>query len=174
MPQPTRDEAIATLEEGYRAYTGLMANVGDEAMTSPATIGGGDWSAKDLLGHLTWWEEIALATLEEWRSGRRPWIEEVFRSGGDAGDRVNAEDLDRKAPMTVADVRALAADVHGTLIAKLAAIADQRWRERAPYPAEQRTRLGVLLGSVLGAPKRPFGHAWAHLPDLEAFVATLG
>ncbi len=29
----------------------------------------------------------------------------------------------------------------------------------------------MLLGSVMGAPKRPFGHAFAHLPDLEAFVS---
>jgi hypothetical protein len=31
-----------------------------------------------------------------------------------------------------------------------------------------------LLGSILGAPKLPFGHAAAHLPDLEAFVTALG
>jgi len=29
-----------------------------------------------------------------------------------------------------------------------------------------------MLGSITGAPDRPFGHAWAHLADLEAYVAA--
>jgi hypothetical protein len=36
-----------------------------------ATITGGYWSAKDLVGHLTSWEEHALGALAAWRRGER-------------------------------------------------------------------------------------------------------
>jgi hypothetical protein len=52
-------------------------------------------------------------------------------------------------------------------------MADQEWEARAFYPTERRDRLALLLGSITGAPGQPFGHAFAHVPDLEAFVSSL-
>lgn len=78
MAVPTRPAAVQTLEEGHRAIRRLLAEMSEEELIRPGTIGGGSWSAKDLLGHLTSWEEIALASLHEWRRGERPGIENVF------------------------------------------------------------------------------------------------
>ena len=50
---------------------------------------------------------------------------------------------------------------------------DDEWTARVPYDAERRRTLAGLLGSIAGAPQRPFGHAFAHIPDLEAFVSSL-
>ncbi len=93
MTIPTRDEAIRTLDEGHRGVRDLMALLSDDDLVEPATIGGGDWSAKDLLGHLTTWEEIALASLDEWRRGERPGIEDVF-----AIEAMTDEEWTGKAP----------------------------------------------------------------------------
>src|SRR5919202_3203667 len=46
----SRDDAIARLERGQMALLSLFGNLTSEQMTRPKTIGGGDWSAKDLLG----------------------------------------------------------------------------------------------------------------------------
>ncbi|MBI2238645.1 MAG: maleylpyruvate isomerase N-terminal domain-containing protein [Actinobacteria bacterium] len=171
MTIPTRDEAIRTLDEGHRAVGDLMARLSDDDLVKPATIGGGEWSAKDLLGHLTSWEEIALASLDEWRRGERPGIEDVFRA--EDVDRINAENVGRKAAVPADRVRSEAARVHRELVAAIDRMADDEWRSKAPYETERRTTLAALLGSILGAPKRPFGHAFAHLPGLEAYVTYL-
>lgn len=171
MAVPTRPAAVQTLEEGHGAIRRLLAEMSEEELIRPGTIGGGSWSAKDLLGHLTTWEEIALASLDEWRRGERPGIEDVFRA--EDVDRINAENVGRKAAVSADRVRSEAARVHRELVAAIDRMADDEWRSKAPYETERRTTLAALLGSILGAPQRPFGHAFAHLPDLEAYVASL-
>ena len=52
-------------------------------------------------------------------------------------------------------------------------VGPEEWEGKAFYETERRTRLGTLLCAVTGAPKRPFGHAFAHLSDLEAYVSSL-
>ncbi len=169
----SRAEAIATLEDGHGRVRDLLAGRPERKLTRAGTIGGGDWSAKDLIAHLCWWEEIALRSLEEWRAGGRPWIEEVFVGGAEGIDRINAEDMERKTALSLQQVRSLAEDVHRRLVTAIRDTGDEQWTAKARYEAPRRDRLGELLGSVLGAPKRPFGHAFAHLPDLQAFVASL-
>ena len=88
----TRDEALAMLEDGQQKVDALVAQLSDEEQERPATIGGGDWSAKDLLGHIARWNEIAIEALGSWRKGERPEIEDVW---GDGVDRLNAQNYER-------------------------------------------------------------------------------
>jgi Mycothiol maleylpyruvate isomerase N-terminal domain len=168
----TRADAIRELKDGHLAIAELFDRLTWDQVTRSATIGDGDWSALDLAGHIAFWEEIALATVSEWRQGVRPRVEEVFAEGGGV-DRVNAEDVERKRALPAADGLARAANTYGELVTEIEALSDREWKAKAPYPTEHRRRLGELLGSVLGAPKRPFGHPFAHLPDLEAYVASV-
>lgn len=171
VPVPGRDEAIRTLDEGHRAVGALVRELSVDAWIRPATIGGGDWSAKDLVAHLTEWERYALQTLDEWRRGVRPWVEFLFEAGG--VDQQNAEAVARERDRPLGEVRTLAERVHRELLLELELLGDEEWRAKAAYLGERRRTLGALLGSVLGAPGQPFGHAFAHLPDLEAYVRSL-
>ena len=67
-----RAEAVTLLEEGHKALQAVFARLSADEMTRPATIGTGAWSAKDLLGHIAFWEELATETVAAWRAGRRP------------------------------------------------------------------------------------------------------
>lgn len=167
----TRGEAIATLEEGHRLAGELFEGLSDDQLSKPATIGD-DWSAKDLLGHIASWEEYSLRALDEWRRGERPWIEDVFRTRGGV-DRANAEAVVAKAAMPAAEARAAAEASSRALVEAIRSMSDEEWNAKASHETERRTRLGNFLGSITGAPKRPFGHAFAHQPDLEAYVASL-
>ena len=173
MALPTRDRAVDVLEEGRAAVGGLYDSLADDQAARPATIGGGDWSAKDLVAHLETWEAIALQTLEEWRDGVLPSIEETFAKGSDGVDALNAERHEAKLALTTSEVRAQAAQTHRQLLEEIRHMDDEEWASKAFYQTERRRRLGEVLSAILGAPKRPFGHAFAHIPDLQAYVDSV-
>ena len=95
------------------------------------------------------------------------------RRASDGVDALNAERVQAKRGLSLDEVRIQAADTHRELIEELSHMGDDEWTAKAFYETERRTTLGNLLGSITGAAKRPFGHAFAHLPDLEAYVASL-
>ncbi|MEA2684537.1 MAG: hypothetical protein QOK05_2865 [Chloroflexota bacterium] len=167
----SREEALATLEEGRARVDALVAVMPDEDFERPRTIGGGDWSARDLVCHLAHWEELAQAAADDWRAGKEPAIEAVFRN--QTVDDINAENDARSRDLSAEQVRERAARAHAAITGTIALMSDEEWSQKAPYEAERRRTLGILLASILGAPKQGFGHAFAHIPDLEAYAASL-
>ncbi len=167
MANISREEAIATLEEGRSAIADRLAKLSEDELGTAGTLG--EWSAADLVGHLALWERFALESLASWRERRKPSIEDVFAR--DSVDEVNAEDVQRNRSRPPAEVRGEADDVHRRLLEELRSMGDDEWNQRVFYPSERRQTLRELLGSVLGAPKRPFGHAFAHVEDLDAYLA---
>lgn len=173
MTLPSRDEAIRTLEEGRATLDDLFGRLSDDLAGRPATIGDGEWSAKDLVGHIETWEAIALQTIQEWRDGVVPSIEETFAKGTDGVDALNEARYEAKRSLTSSEIRAQAAQTHRELLEEIRHMDDAEWTAKAFYETERRRRLGELLAGVLGAPKRPFGHAFAHIPDLRAYVESV-
>ena len=178
MSLAKRSEAVETLRQGQAAVDALLTALSPAEMERSATIGDGDWSAKDLIGHLASWEGLALLSLKEWRRGEIPWVErpEGPFSAPATGkvDAFNARAVAEQAALTLDEVRTRARATHRELIGAIEAMTDQEWTATASYPTpnNRRRRLGTLLGSITAAPQRPFGHAFAHVPDLEAFVRS--
>jgi hypothetical protein len=166
---PSREDALAVLEQGEAEMRSLLARLSEPQLIRPATIGGGDWSAKDLIGHIAFWEEIALVTLEAWLRGMRPPIAETFAPGG--VDELNAWNQERKHDWSLERVRSDSEATHGRLISGIERMTDRDWALARPFEGDEPDELGTELGGVLGAPGKPFGHVSAHLPDLSAYVA---
>jgi len=172
MPHVRRDEASAILRDGQERLDDLLGGMSEGDLVRPATIGGGDWSAKDLIGHMALWEEIALVTIEAWLGGRKPRIEEAFTAGDT--DALNAWNHERKRGWPAERVLADSGEAHGRLLSSIDGMTDQDWATPRPFEGDgEKQDLGSELGGVLGAPGRAFGHAFAHLPDLEAYVRSL-
>jgi hypothetical protein len=171
--QPTREEALAVLDEHRGRLLELLARVPEAERATPG-IGGGEWSVKDLVGHLAFWEELAVDAVEAWRREERPLVADYFDAGQEGIDAANAENHRRKASWDYEEVRTDADAVHDRLVAMIGEMSDEEWRRKAPYPTERRKTMVSLLGSIVGAPAGSFAHASAHLPDLEAFVSSLG
>jgi hypothetical protein len=174
VTQPSRNEAVTILDEGQGLLRHVLVGLTEEQLVEPRTIGGGDWSAKDLIGHLETWERLALIALDEWRLGRRPTIEDTLASPTGVDDLIAAKVEQKRAhPLEV--VQGDADTTHVELTEEIKRMSDQEWSAKASYEtlSNRRHRLGSLLGSILGAPQRPFGHAFAHLPDLESYVTSL-
>jgi hypothetical protein len=157
----------------------LLSTLTDDQLTLARTIGDGDWSAKDLIGHIAAWEDVALRSLREFQGGGTPWVETeggpFSGPGTENVDLFNARAVAENQRRSVEEVRTRADRTHTELIGAIRGLTDEQWTARASYSTEmdRRRRLVTLLGSVLGAPQRPFGHAFAHLPDLQTYVESL-
>ena len=164
----SREEAVAILEEGHRALAELFARLDDAAFSRPNAIGSGrEWSAKDLAGHLGVWETLAIQTIDEVGRGEPPAVEGWFNEP-DAGDRVNAEGIERFRDATPAQARERFESLHTQVVAAILATGDEGWA--AAYPNDEDPTLGDRVGSLLGAEDGRFRHALAHLDDLRAYV----
>jgi hypothetical protein len=168
MPPLSRAEAMAVLESGQTELDALFDRLDHEALGRPATIGGGEWAAKDLMGHIAFWEELALNAIDASRAGRKPRVEEFADT-----DAANAHNHAITAPQSVTDVRARAASTHQALLAVLHGLTEEQWLARPTYAGAKDDTLAELLGGILSAPTRPFGHAWAHLEDLARYVESV-
>lgn len=145
----------------------LLDRLDEDSFVRRGTIGGGEWSAKDLAGHLADWEEYALRTLGEWRSGLRPWFEDIDT------DPVNDEAISRHLDEPAAGVRRRGAELNERLCSSLADVSEAEWTSPTFYETDRPRSLGEILGAVLGGPDGDFRHADAHLGALRDYVSAL-
>jgi DinB superfamily len=162
---PSRRRAIALVDRGMREVFRLYDALPVRAR-STVGVGGGEWSPKDLLGHLESWQEYALEALDAWDEGHGPAIDAVIWSTSTS--TLNRDAVARKAARRPADQRRRAQATHERLLGRLEAMSDARWRR--PGTSRGRTPVGARLGVLLGGPSGPFLHAEAHLRELRAFV----
>jgi hypothetical protein len=170
MARVARAEAIATLEAGQVELDALFGRLSADDMVRPATIGGGAWSARDLLGHIAFWEELALEALADWRAGRRPATEGISDEGAPGTDAANARNQERTVRQSLDEVRQRADSAHRTLMEAIGSMSDDEWDAAPPYPKPHVATLGELLGGATAGPDGAFRHAYAHLADLRACV----
>jgi hypothetical protein len=159
-----RAAAIELLREQRAVTLELLARLPTRARTTPG-LDGGEWSPKDLLGHLESWERHALDALAAWARDEPAPIDRAFRTM--SLHEINRREVERKARRSLRSVVDGAATTHDELLDAIAAIDDARWA--APPTSRGRKPLGHRLGQILvGA--GPFGHDAAHRPSVERFV----
>ena len=105
---------LATLDADWMGFRESYAGLPDAALTEPGVTG--SWSVRDLIAHVTWWEEEALRHLPLILDGGRPPRYSVTYGGIDA---FNAQMTERKADFSLDEVRAEFAETHRRLVAYL-------------------------------------------------------
>ena len=108
----TRDQLLARIETAWEAFHSSYAELSDECLREPGVVG--DWSVKDLVAHVSWWEEEALTHLPHIMAGGRPPRYSVAYGGIDAFNALMAE---RKQELSLGTVLAQADDTHRRLLA---------------------------------------------------------
>jgi hypothetical protein len=164
----SRDDAVRLLEEQHAELAALFAELDEDAFVRRGTIGGGDWSAKDLAAHMGIWEAFAVEAMDAFGRGERPAFEDRFADPG-GGDRVNDEGVRRFLDTPASDVLARFEDLHRRVIAAIGSTSDEAWTADYPFDPDDET-LGDRIGSLLGSDDGGFTHDSAHLPDLRAYV----
>jgi len=106
-----KQQVIDKLEQAWAAFQQSYAGLTDEQMVAPGVTG--DWSVKDLLAHVSWWEEEALKHLPHILQGKRPPRYSVVYGGIDA---FNAQMTELKARLSLAEVLSQLDQTHQRLI----------------------------------------------------------
>src|SRR5258705_2354997 len=65
-----RQQLLKQLDKRWTAFKESYAGLSDSQMTLPGVTG--NWSVKDIVAHVTWWEEEALKHLPLIITGGRP------------------------------------------------------------------------------------------------------
>ncbi len=126
-----RSQLLQKLDTAWAQITESYAGLSESELTEGAVTG--DWSVKDLLAHVTTWEEEALKYLPLILAGERPPRYSVTYGGIDA---FNALMTERTRDLSLADVRGRFEETHRRLVAFIQGASpeqifrDERFRRR--------------------------------------------
>ena len=106
-----RAQLLGRIDRAWNSLRESYAGLSDsELLESGAT---GSWSVRDIIAHVTWWEEEALKHLPGILSGERPPRYSVAYGGIDA---FNAMMTEKRRGLSLPDVLAQRDEVHRRLI----------------------------------------------------------
>jgi hypothetical protein len=118
----TRQQLLDRLDAAWSAFKASYAGLSDAEMAEPGIVD--DWSVKDILAHVTTWEEEALRHLPQILEGGRPPRYSTAYGGIDA---FNARMSARKRALSLADVRQQLDDTHCRLIAFIQSVPEEQF-----------------------------------------------
>lgn len=107
-----RDQPLKRLDQAWEALQESYAGLSDAELLVPGVTGA--WSIKDIIAHVSWWEEEALKHLPLILAGGRPPRYSVTYGGIDA---FNAKMTAQRKDLSLAAVLRHRDDVHRRLVA---------------------------------------------------------
>lgn len=110
-----RQQLVHRLEQAWADFQESYAGLSDAALMEPGVTGA--WSVRDIIAHVTWWEEEALTHLPVVLAGRQPPRYSVTHGGIDA---FNAKMTEQRKHWPLARVLAHQREVHRSLVALVA------------------------------------------------------
>ncbi|MGH9161732.1 MAG: ClbS/DfsB family four-helix bundle protein [Vicinamibacteraceae bacterium] len=137
-----RRQLLQRLDQAWLAFSASYAGLSEAQLMVPGVTGA--WSVRDIIAHVTTWEEEALEHLPSILAGRRPARYSTTYGGIDA---FNAVMTKKKAGLSLSDVFRQQEEIHQRLIALI---------ERAPVDQlirETRFRRRLRLDTYSHYPK---------------------
>lgn len=140
-----RNEAVRILEEGHARLSDLFSQLSDEDFARRGTIGGGEWSAKDVAAHMGGWYELILEDLSGWRPGLRPGFADLI-APDEIVDRMNAEIVEGWLQIPAPVARQRYGQAHQRLVEAIRGLSDGAWE--AEVPARESSVQSQSLGDL--------------------------
>ena len=137
----TRGEVLNLIRTGRAELEAALGRLDVARLETPG-LAGGDWSAKDLMAHVTFWESLMIARL----GGPKPAVEWA----GDV-DSTNAAVYAANRSRSLADVRHDFDAVHQDLVARVERLSDDELNSAASArsrPASSGRRSGTRPGGT--------------------------
>ena len=114
------EQVLKRLDTAWAAFEESYAGLSDAQLLLPGVTG--EWSVRDIIAHVTWWEEEALTHLPLIREGGRPPRYSVRYGGIDA---FNALMTEQRRGLSLAEVRRQHDEVHERLLAYVRAAPEE-------------------------------------------------
>lgn len=154
----TPTEMWEWIKKGRAEYSAVYANLSEAEMTRiPGAQS--DWSVKDQIAHLIWWENFAIARLTLMLAGEPINIVSDFNA-------VNAQVYKQAKDLPLKTVLDAFAVNLSRLEGLLKTMTDEQLNTKEGYKANGRSPYDILSGNT-------FEHYKEHQPDLERYVASL-
>lgn len=112
---------IDKVESAWAAFHASYAGLPESDLFVPGVCG--HWSIRDLIAHVTWWDEEAITHLPMVLDGKTPPRYSVTYGGIDAFNEMKTNE---KRDLTLAEVLGEAAETHGRLLAYLGDVPPER------------------------------------------------
>src|SRR5436305_13983868 len=122
-----RQQLLKRLEKAWTAIKESYAGLSDAQLTEPGVVG--DWSVKDILAHVTTWEEEALKYLPLILTGGKP--PRYIQFGGI--DAFNAQMAEQKRDMMLSEVLRQLDETHRLLIDYLQSVPEQHFTRETRF-----------------------------------------
>ena len=123
-----RQQLLKKLDTAWTAFKESYAQLSEAQMTEPGVMD--DWSVKDIIAHVTWWEAEALKHLPLISEGGRP---RQYASQYGGIDAFNALMLERTRDLALADVLHQQDETHRRLVAYLRRVAEEHFTRETRF-----------------------------------------
>ncbi len=152
----TKPELLQAIQKGRTDFEATLARLTPEQMTAPGAMG--EWSVKDILGHIGVWESRLVTILYAIEQGATP---QTFRTQAEV-DQANAESFaeqrDRPLDRVLADFHG----VHKQLLKRLEAVEERDLNDPKRFKWMEDEPLEKLVAGDT------FVHYAEHRPAIEA------
>ncbi len=149
----TRDEVLRALRESRAQMEAALEGLTEAQLADPGVVG--DWSAKDLLAHLTTWEAELVTLLAKARRGQKPKWPASQAEIDALNEKWYKENKNRPLDRVLADWRG----VRKQTVRQVEAMSDRELVQRWPW-LRNRTPLDLIEGNS-------FGHEAEHLEHIR-------
>lgn len=123
----SREETFAKLARSRQRLLEAIEGLSEEEMSQVPLEG--VWTARDIIGHVTSWEETLVVPLEAYAEGE-PFVTEPIEDYLAWNDEQAA--LKREIPLR--EVLAQAASVREGMVTAAEKLSEERWTAPVPYP----------------------------------------
>ena len=138
----TRQQLLKQLDQAWTTFKESYADLSEAQMMEPGVTG--HWSVKDILAHVTWWEEEALKHLPLIIKGGRPPRYSLHYGGIDA---FNAQMTEQKRGLSLSLVLRQLDETHRRLIDYVQSMPEEQ------FTRETRFRRRLRLDTYSHYPK---------------------
>ena len=122
-----KQQLIQKLEQAWTAFKESYVGLSEAQLLEPGVMG--EWSVKDILAHVTTWEEEALKYLPLILTGGRP--PRYIQSGGI--DAFNAQMAEQKRHLALSEVLRQLEETHRRLLDYLQSVPEEHFTKETPF-----------------------------------------
>lgn len=150
-------QILARMADSRRALQSALDRAGPELLVKPGSWG--EWTLKDLLAHLTYWQTSAIDRLQKVAAGRSDEIQ--LHGGDDAIDQVNENIYRANKDRSLADMLDTLSSTNLSFRTAVKSLPPDAYRELSPEGDFSAARTVYADG---------YGHDEEHLADVEKAI----